>query len=99
MRVVERILSVYSLELPENWSWFTAHCAFGEGVTSYFTEYGMSEDSSSIKTDFNNTTDKEPLFTELRNTIAPPPMEQPTHIELTIHHNGKVRNSIGLRRG
>ena len=96
MRPVEEILSIYRVALPEGWKWFTVHFAFGDGRTKHFTEYGISEDRSIVKKDFSNKVEGEWQWLEaLRDTVAPPPMEQPTHIELTIQHTGKFETVLG----
>ena len=96
MKPVQDLFPMYTDQLPEGWSWATIYFVFGEGRTGHFTEYGYSENRSLGENDFSNKVgDVEPLFLELRNDIAPPPLEQPTHIELTLEPDGKFHTVLG----
>jgi len=96
VRSVQEIFPIYANALPDNWKWATIYFVFGEGQTGLLTEYGFTEDRSHIEKGFKNLDiDVSHLFHELRNEIAPTPMEQPTHIELTIEPDGKFNTVLG----
>ena len=100
MRPVQDLFPMYADILPKGWRWATIHYVFGEGRTSCFNEYGLSEDRSTIENDMvllNKLLDLNigPIFHELRNEIATLPLEQPTHIELTIEPDGKFNTVLG----
>ena len=100
MRPVQELFPMYAQLLPEGWKWTTIHFVHGEGRTRLFNEYGLSEDRLAVEKDLsllNNLLDLnvDSLIHELINEIAPPPLDQPTHIELTIEPNGKFDTVLG----
>ena len=96
MKPVQELFSVYAEQLPKNWTWATVYFMFGEGVTEHFSEYGLSEDRTLVEKDFSSSgLGVSQIFHELRNEIAPPPLEQPTHIELTLEPDGKFHTVLG----
>ena len=75
MKSVQTLFPVYAGQLPEGWKWARIHFVFGDGASAHFTEYGYSEDHSIVENDFKaGAVRVQPLFYELRNEIAPPPL-------------------------
>jgi len=96
MKPVQELFSIYAEQLPENWKWATVYFMFGEGVTEHFSEYGLSEDRTLVEKDFSSSgLGVSQIFHDLKDEIAPPPLEQPTHIELTIQPDGKFDTVLG----
>jgi len=102
MSVYQNIYSKIAASLPEKWSWFTLKFKFSstEDHFGYSIDYGDSENRDSRESlNFTEVQDGSPnlvaLMRSLRDEIAPKPLTQFTHIELTFDNTGNFDSVLG----
>jgi len=95
---VQELYAIYDPLLAEGWNWLTIYYLFGEGRSRHFAEYGLTQDRSVVEIELRGRPPAgktQLLFNEIRTTVAPDPLPQPTHIELTVEHDGKFATVLG----
>ena len=99
MKPIEEIFYIYKPLLPESWNWCTIFFMTGSGRSIESTTYGFTSDREQEEINFNSPTGTATRICELMNEfageIASTPLQQPSHIELTLEPDGKYNTVIG----
>ena len=90
----QNIFDAFGSKLPGNWHWFTLRAFYESHGVTYMLDYGLTPDRNVLKNSDVSIDIQRDMF-ELRERIAPHPLPQFTHIELTFNNNGEFESILG----